>query len=34
MLFNTELGNIMLAGILLWMGLGIAIMKKMVSFEI
>lgn len=34
MLFNTEMGNIMLAGILLWMGLGIAIMKKMVSFEI
>lgn len=34
MLFNTEMGNIMLAGILLWMGIGIAIMKKMVSFQI
>ena len=34
MLFNTEIGNIMLAGILLWMGLGIVIMKKMVSFQI
>lgn len=34
MLFNTQMGNIMLAGILLWMGLGIAIMKKMVSFQI
>ena len=34
MLFNTEMGNIMLAGILFWMGLGIAIMKKMVSFQI
>jgi len=34
MLFNTEMGHIMLAGVLLWMGLGIAIMKKMVSFQI
>ena len=33
-LFNTRIGNLMLAGCAIWMSLGIFIMKKMVSFKI
>jgi tight adherence protein B len=32
-LFTTKTGNLMLAGCVLWMGLGILVMKKMISFK-
>jgi tight adherence protein B len=32
-LFTTEIGNLMLMGCAVWMGLGILVMKKMVSFK-
>jgi len=32
-LFNTRIGNLMLAGCAIWMSLGIFIMKKMISFK-
>jgi tight adherence protein B len=32
-LFNTRPGNLMLAGCVIWMGCGIFIMKKMISFK-
>src|SRR5579864_8425938 len=32
-LFNTRPGNLMLAGCVVWMGCGIFIMKKMISFK-
>ncbi|HEX3943388.1 MAG TPA: type II secretion system F family protein [Rhizomicrobium sp.] len=33
MLFTERMGNIMLAGCVIWMGMGIAVMKKMISFK-
>jgi tight adherence protein B len=33
LLFTERMGNIMLAGCAVWMGLGIAVMKKMISFK-
>jgi tight adherence protein B len=33
MLFTERLGNLMLAGCAIWMGAGIAVMKKMISFK-
>ena len=33
-LFETKLGNIMLAGSGIWMGMGVLVMRKMISFEI
>lgn len=33
LLFTERMGNIMLAGCLLWMGCGIFVMKKMISFK-
>jgi tight adherence protein B len=32
-LFNTRVGNLMLAGCAIWMSIGIFIMKKMISFK-
>ncbi|MGH6890314.1 MAG: type II secretion system F family protein [Rhizomicrobium sp.] len=32
-LFNTRTGNLMLAGCVIWMSLGVFIMKKMISFK-
>jgi tight adherence protein B len=32
-LFNTRVGNLMLAGCAIWMSMGIFIMKKMISFK-
>jgi len=32
-LFTTRAGNLMLAGCVVWMGCGIFIMKKMISFK-
>ena len=33
LLFTTQLGNLMLAGCVFWMGLGVLVMKKMISFK-
>jgi tight adherence protein B len=33
LLFTERMGNVMLAGCVIWMGLGIAVMKKMISFK-
>jgi tight adherence protein B len=33
LLFTERMGNLMLAGCAVWMGLGIAVMKKMISFK-
>jgi len=33
-LFSTRMGNIMLIGVLLWMGVGILVMRKLINFEI
>jgi tight adherence protein B len=33
LLFTERMGNIMLGGCLLWMGCGIFVMKKMISFK-
>lgn len=33
LLFTERMGNIMLAGCAVWMGMGIAVMKKMISFK-
>jgi tight adherence protein B len=33
LLFTERMGNLMLAGCLIWMSLGIAVMKKMISFK-
>jgi tight adherence protein B len=33
MLFTERMGNLMLAGCVIWMGVGIAVMKKMISFK-
>lgn len=33
LLFTERLGNLMLAGCAIWMGIGIAVMKKMISFK-
>jgi tight adherence protein B len=33
LLFTERMGNIMLAGCVIWMGTGIAVMKKMISFK-
>jgi tight adherence protein B len=32
-LFNTRMGNLMLAGCAIWMAMGVFIMKKMISFK-
>jgi tight adherence protein B len=32
-LFREHLGNLMLAGCVLWMGTGIAVMRKMINFK-
>jgi len=32
-LFTEETGNIMLAGGLCWMGIGVLVMKKMINFN-
>jgi tight adherence protein B len=34
LLFTEHLGNLMLAGCIIWMGLGIAVMRKMINFKI
>ena len=34
LLFTERLGNLMLAGCVFWMGLGIAVMRKMINFKI
>jgi len=34
LLFTEHLGNLMLAGCVFWMGLGIAVMRKMINFKI
>ncbi len=33
-LFNTSMGNILLAGMLIWMSFGVMMMKAMISFDI
>ena len=33
MLFTERLGNLMLVGCVIWMGCGIGVMKKMISFK-
>jgi tight adherence protein B len=33
MLFTERMGNIMLAGCVVWMTIGILVMKKMISFK-
>ena len=32
-MFNTDFGNLMLVGCILWMATGVAVMKKMISFK-
>ncbi|HEY6579359.1 MAG TPA: type II secretion system F family protein [Rhizomicrobium sp.] len=32
-LFNTRVGNLMLAGCLIWMSMGVFVMKKMIAFK-
>ena len=34
LLFTEHLGNLMLAGCVIWMGLGIVVMRKMINFKI
>jgi tight adherence protein B len=34
LLFTEHLGNLMLAGCVFWMSLGIAVMRKMINFKI
>jgi tight adherence protein B len=33
LLFTERMGNVMLAGCAIWMGMGIGVMKKMISFK-
>ena len=33
-LFNTTVGNVIIAGSLLWMAVGVFIMQKMIDFDI
>ena len=33
LLFSTQMGNVMLMGCVIWMGLGVLVMKKMISFK-
>jgi Flp pilus assembly protein TadB len=32
-LFQVKLGNLMLMGCVVWMGLGVLVMKKMIAFK-
>jgi tight adherence protein B len=32
-LFQVKLGNLMLLGCVVWMGLGVLVMKKMIAFK-
>ena len=34
LLFSERVGNLMLAGVAIWMGLGILVMKKMIDFKV
>lgn len=34
LLFDTTIGNVVIAGCLLWMGIGVLVMRNMISFEI
>ena len=33
LLFTEHMGNLMLAGCVVWMGLGIGVMRKMINFK-
>jgi tight adherence protein B len=34
LLFTEHMGNLMLMGCVIWMGMGIAVMRKMINFKI